>query len=61
MSDKPPKIFYFTEDCRKHWKILKQGFEFYLKATGLSEKDKDVRVAASQPIMRQLLYSIVFP
>lgn len=61
MSDKPPRKFYFTENCGKQWKIGKQSFEIYLKATGLSEKDNDVQVAASRSIMKQFLYSIAFP
>lgn len=44
--------FSFTEDCGKQWKIWKQSLKFYLKATGLSEKDDDAQVATLMSTLR---------
>ena len=45
MSIKPPKPIVISENSIEDWRIWKQSFEFYAKATDLYTKDGEVQVA----------------
>ena len=51
MSIKPPKPIVISENSIEDWRIWKQSFEFYAKATDLYTKDGEVQVATFMSVL----------